>query len=369
MASGVLLEHSRCMHMPEHRICTAPRSAPLQQYMTSRALDTQRSSDNTCKVGVVNSMCVATKHSCALTLDICGMLLQAVCSFAWSRHAARCSSLRRNVRVRASEDAAGPGAAFGPRVYRPKPVPWSLRSFFPLAMYAADMTCQNVALYATLQGAFLVGFTAKDGADIAAWFSNVEPGFPVSHCTNQLLPLSLGEALYADYRKPLADLVKPSAAAVSASDSADMLAAAIAGTASDDSAAPRPEARAPAHSSSSGSGGSSSTGAGMRGSQNQKGSGLRPVGADTPQPTQFRVHAYTELLPMPRIAILSGLSEMEWVGICELWDTTGAYLRCICLTLCQAYSHGIHPLNLQSSEDVNRRHVCVQACRSPSSPA
>ena len=101
-----------------------------------------------------------------------------------------------------------------------------------------------------------------------------------------------------------------------------MQVAASAGTASDDSAALRPEASAPAHSSSSGS--SSSTAAGMRGSQNQKGGGLRPVGADAPQPTQFRVHAYTELLPMPRIAILSGLSEMEWVGICELWDTTGA---------------------------------------------
>ena len=193
-------------------------------------------------------------------------------------------------------------------------------------MYAADMTCQSVALYAILQGAFLVGFTAKDGADVAAWFSNVEPGFPVSHCTNELLPLSLGEALYADYRNPLADLVKPSAAAASTSDGPDAHAAAAISTASEDSAAPSPEASSAAHSSGSGSesGSGSGTGAGMLGTHKQRGSGSRPVGADAPQPTQFRVHAYTELLPMPRIAILSGLSEMEWVGICELWDTTGA---------------------------------------------
>lgn len=47
---------------------------------------------------------------------------------------------------------------------------------------------------------------------------------------------------------------------------------------------------------------------------------MQPVGSD---PQQFLVHPYMGLLPMPRIAILSGLSEMEWVGICELWDTTG----------------------------------------------
>ena len=218
------------------------------------------------------------------------------------------------------------------------------------------MTCKSVVLYAISQGAFLVGFTAKDGADVAAWFSNVEPGFPVSHCTNELLPLSLGEALYADYRNPLADVVKPSAAAAGTSDGPDTQAAAATSTASEDSAAPSPEASA--HSSSD-SGSGSNTSADMLGSHKQRGSGSRPVGIDTPQPTQFRVHAYTELLPMPRIAILSGLSEMEWVGICELWDTTGTYLRCFCLTLCQADSHGILPLNMQSSEDINRRHVCV----------
>lgn len=208
-------------------------------------------------------------------------------------------------------------------------------------MDAAGVTCQPAALDAESQGAFLVGFTAKDGADVAAWFGGVEPGFPVSHCTNELLPLSLGEVLYADYRDPLADLVKPSAAAVSASDGAEMNVGAVKWAVSEDSAEPTSEASAPAHSSSSGS--SSSTAAGMRGSQNQKGSGLRPVGADAPQPTQFRVHAYTELLPMPRIAILSGLSEMEWVGVCELWDTTGAFGRCSCLRVCPTRSGGSIP--------------------------
>ena len=118
MASGVLLEHPRCMHMPDHRMSTAARSAPVQQYLTSRARDTLRSSPDTSEVGVVNQRCVANEHSCAFALNVRGMLLQAVRSFAWSRHAAQCSYLRRDVRVRAIEDAAGPGAAFGPRVCR-----------------------------------------------------------------------------------------------------------------------------------------------------------------------------------------------------------------------------------------------------------
>lgn len=335
MASGVLLEHPRCMHMPDHRMSTAARSAPLRQYLTSRARDTVRSSANICEVGVVNQRCVATEHSCAFALNVCGMLSQAVRSFAWGLHAAQCSSLRRNVRVRASEDATGPGAAFGPRVCRPKPAPWSLRSFSPIATQWMLLTCQNVALYATSQGAFLVGFTAKDGADVAAWFGSVEPGFPVSHCTHELLPLSLGEALYTDHRNPLADLVKPSADAASASYGAGMSAAAVQSTASEDGAAPSPASSIAAD--GGGDGGSSTSDSAdldMTGSQRSKGSGMRPVGPDTPQPKQFRVHAYTELLPMPRIAILSGLSEMEWVGICELWDTTGASWRRSCLTCC-----------------------------------
>ena len=126
MASGVLLKHPQCMHMPDHRMSTAARSAPLQQSLTSRARDTVRSFPNTCEVGVVNERCDATEHSCAFALNVCGMLLQAVRSFAWSRHAAQCSSLRRDVRVQASEDATGPGAAFGPRVCHPKPASRSL---------------------------------------------------------------------------------------------------------------------------------------------------------------------------------------------------------------------------------------------------
>ncbi len=46
------------------------------------------------------------------------------------------------------------------------------------------------------QGIFLVGFTRKDGDDVAAWFHTVEPGFPVSHCAEELMEGTLGEALY-----------------------------------------------------------------------------------------------------------------------------------------------------------------------------
>ena len=51
-----------------------------------------------------------------------------------------------------------------------------------------------------MQGAFLVGFTRKDGEDVAAWFHRVEPGFPVSHCSEaELLDGTLGAALYSAY--------------------------------------------------------------------------------------------------------------------------------------------------------------------------
>lgn len=51
-----------------------------------------------------------------------------------------------------------------------------------------------------VQGAFLVGFTRKDGEDVAAWFHRVEPGFPVSHCSEaELLNGTLGAALYSEY--------------------------------------------------------------------------------------------------------------------------------------------------------------------------
>lgn len=48
-----------------------------------------------------------------------------------------------------------------------------------------------------LQGAFLVGFTRADGEDVARWFQQVEPGFPVSHCSEaELQEGTLGDALY-----------------------------------------------------------------------------------------------------------------------------------------------------------------------------
>lgn len=202
------------------------------------------------------------------------------------------------------------------------------------------------------QGVFLVGFTAKDSADVAAWFDKVEPGFPVSHCSAELLSRSLGEALYADYRDPLADLVKPSAAASSSdsasgqqpaqpSSDADGNSAASpaapetsASEAAEAAAAPSaagsttPQDDSAAADSSRDSGGESMSQ--PAGSPRRKGGGMRPVGSDLPEPQQFMVHPYAGLLPMPRIAILSGLSEMEWVGICELWDTTGGVLRIQC---------------------------------------
>lgn len=197
-----------------------------------------------------------------------------------------------------------------------------------------------------------MGFTAKDSAEVAAWFNRVEPGFQVSHCSDALLPLSLGEALYADYCDPLADLVKPAtgddyssgsspdsgAQQAAASSGRDALGSAV--SADEGAASPQPST-APAmgmdgasradsqdHASTSSPAhgdGNSSSGPGQiaTGGQKRRGGGMRPVGSDTPEPKQFTVHPYDRLLPMPRIAILSGLSEMEWVGICELWDTTG----------------------------------------------
>lgn len=42
-----------------------------------------------------------------------------------------------------------------------------------------------------------MGFTQKDGEDVAQWFQQVEPGFPVSHCSEaELLEGTLGAALY-----------------------------------------------------------------------------------------------------------------------------------------------------------------------------
>lgn len=51
--------------------------------------------------------------------------------------------------------------------------------------------------------------------------------------------------------------------------------------------------------------------------------GMRLLDVQVSEPRRFTVHSYAGLLPMPRVAMLSGLTEMEWVGICELWDTTG----------------------------------------------
>lgn len=70
-------------------------------------------------------------------------------------------------------------------------------------------------------------------------------------------------------------------------------------------------------------GGGPLDGSSRSGGVGRAGGGMRPLGVQVSEPRRFAVHSYAGLLPMPRVAMLSGLTEMEWVGICELWDTTG----------------------------------------------
>ena len=47
------------------------------------------------------------------------------------------------------------------------------------------------------QGVLLVGFDAEDAAALRSWFASIEPGFPVSCCTDELLGAALEEAVTA----------------------------------------------------------------------------------------------------------------------------------------------------------------------------
>ena len=47
------------------------------------------------------------------------------------------------------------------------------------------------------QGVLLVGFGAEDAAALQTWFASIEPGFPVSCCSDELLGATLEEAVTA----------------------------------------------------------------------------------------------------------------------------------------------------------------------------